>query len=67
MEMHNFELVAPDGRIGTVDDCYFDEDRWAIRFVVVDADPWLMRHDVLISPLSVRRIEWGERRLPPCG
>ena len=62
-EMHNFELVSPDGRIGTVDDCYFDKDRWAIRYVAVDADSRLMRHRVLISPLSVRRIEWGERRL----
>lgn len=62
-EMKNFELVATDGRIGTVDDCYFDEDRWTIRYVVVDAGPRLLGHRVLISPISVRRIEWGERRL----
>jgi uncharacterized protein YrrD len=62
-EMHNFELVATDGRIGTVDDCFFDDDRWAIRYVVVGAGLCLPRHRMLISPISVRRIEWRERRL----
>ena len=62
-EMHNFELVATDARVGTVDDCYFDEERWAVRYVVVDAGPPLLGHRVLISPISVKRIEWGERRL----
>lgn len=62
-EMRNFELVATDGSIGTVDDCYFDEDRWAIRYVVAHPGSSLMGHRGLISPISVRRIEWGERRL----
>jgi hypothetical protein len=29
--MKKFEIVATDGRIGAVDDFYFDDERWAIR------------------------------------
>ena len=62
-EIHNFELVAPDGGVGTVEDCYFDEDRWAIRYLAVDADRWLPGHRLLISPISIGGIDWGKRRL----
>ena len=62
-EMHDFELVATDGPVGTIEDCYVDEDRWAIRYLVVDARACRLGHRALISPVSVRRIEWSERRL----
>jgi len=58
-----FEIVATDGRIGAVDDFYFDDQRWAIRYVVVDTGRWLPGRRVLISPLSVTLTEWSEQRL----
>lgn len=30
------DIVARDGRIGSVDDVYFDDARWAVRYLVVD-------------------------------
>jgi uncharacterized protein YrrD len=62
-EMNKFEIVASDGRIGSVVDFYFDDERWAIRYIVVDTGRWLSGRRVLISPLSISRTEWGERRL----
>ena len=62
-EMKKFEVVATDGRIGSVDDFYFDDERWAIRYVVVTAGRWPPGRRVLISPLSVSGIEWGDQRL----
>ena len=62
-EMYNFELVATDGGIGRVEDCYVDEDHWAIRYLAVDAGRWLPGHRALISPISVTGIEWNARRL----
>jgi hypothetical protein len=58
-----FEIVATDGRIGAVDDFYFDDERWAIRYVVVDTGRWLPGRRVVISPLSVGHFEWGAQRL----
>ena len=61
--MKKFEIVATDGRIGAVDDFYFDDERWAIRYVVVDTGRWLPGRRVLISPLSISHFEWGAQRL----
>jgi hypothetical protein len=61
--MQKFEIEATDGRIGSVDDLYFDDERWAVRYIVVDTGAWLPGRRVLISPLSVTRCDWGEQRL----
>jgi hypothetical protein len=62
-EIRKFEVAANDGRIGSVDDFYFDDERWAIRYAVVDTGHWLPGRRVLISPLSISRTDWNDRRL----
>lgn len=62
-EMRKFRIVAADGRIGSIDDFYFDDERWGIRYVVVDTRRWLPGRRVLISPLSISRTEWNEQQL----
>lgn len=62
-QMTKFEIVAADGRVGSVDDFYFDDERWAIRYVVVDTGLWVEGRRVLISPLSVSRTDWEGQRL----
>jgi len=47
-------IAATDGDIGSVDDLYFDDLTWTIRYVVVDTGTWLPGRQVLISPRSVR-------------
>lgn len=61
--MKRFAIAATDGPIGSVDDFYFDAERWAMRYLVVDTGKWLPGRRVLISPVSVVRAEWGEQRL----
>lgn len=46
-------IVARDGRIGSVQDVYFDDERWAVRYLVVDTGNWLPGRQVLISPRQV--------------
>lgn len=46
-------LKAIDGEIGRVEDCFFDDRAWAIRYLVVDTGEWLASRKVLISPYSV--------------
>jgi hypothetical protein len=43
---------ATDGEIGTIEDLYFDDEQWTVRFVVVSTGAWLGR-SVLLSPISV--------------
>lgn len=48
-------ITATDGTIGHVAEVYFDDDAWAVRYLVVDTDSWLSGREVLISPYAVRQ------------
>jgi hypothetical protein len=62
-QLKGLVIRATDGEIGTVDQLYFDDDTWAIRYVTVDTGGWIGGRDVLISPMSVVSIDWPSRRL----
>ncbi len=51
-------VLATDGEIGAVDDFFFEEDRWAVRYLYVDTGRWLSGKRVLISPMSVA-VPWN--------
>ncbi len=55
---------ATDGTIGKVKDFYFDDDEWAVRYLVVDTGSWLDSRQVLISPISLLKPDWAARTLP---
>jgi hypothetical protein len=59
-----YTINAVDGAIGTVDDFYFDDDDWSIRYLVVDTGSWLSVRNVLISPGAIRHPDWMDRVLP---
>ena len=44
------KLRALDGEIGHVRDFYFDDQNWAVRYVVADTGGWLPGRLVLLSP-----------------
>ena len=49
-QLYGHSLGTAEGEIGTVKDFYFDDQHWAIRYVVVDTGAWLSGRLVLISP-----------------
>lgn len=61
--LKGFVIAATDGDIGELKDVYFDDELWAIRYLVVDTGDWLPGRKVLISPLSVGTIDWTARRI----
>ncbi len=50
-----------DGDIGKIIDVFFDDDRWTIRYLVVETDQWLKGRRVLISPGSLNKVEWKQK------
>lgn len=44
-------IRATDGNLGIVDEFYFDDKTWMIRYIVVETGNWLSGRKVLISPL----------------
>lgn len=63
-ELNGFKISADDGELGEVEQLYFDDHAWTVRYFVVDTGKWLPGRQVLISPASVGRPNWSRRRLP---
>lgn len=63
-ELRGLSVEATDGPVGRVCDAYFDDEAWAIRFLVVDTGSWLKGRRVLISPIAIGNPDWSARRLP---
>ncbi len=54
-------IGATDAEVGKVKDAYFDDQHWAVRYLVVDTGGWLSGRKVLISPLSINETDWNAR------
>jgi len=48
--LYGRKLGALDGEIGQVEDFYFDDRNWVVRYVVADTASWLTGLQVLLSP-----------------
>lgn len=56
-----YHISATDGQIGHIEDFLVDDADWRIRFLKVDTKNWWPGERVLISPLSVLKIDWADR------
>jgi hypothetical protein len=62
-QLKGLTIRARDGEIGTLDQFYFDDESWAIRYLVVNTGGWLSGRLVLVSPIAIRQAEWQSKRL----
>jgi uncharacterized protein YrrD len=51
--LQGYKLNSLDGEIGKVKEFYFDDQYWAIRYLVADTGNWLTERQVLISPYAL--------------
>ena len=63
-DLIGYTIHATDGEIGKVNDIYFDDHTWAVRYLVVRAGRWLSARKVLISPVAAGKPDWRSRTLP---
>lgn len=57
-------VQALDGDLGSVQDFYFDDERWALRYAIVDTGTWLPGRRVVLSIMSLMAPDWEAGRLP---
>jgi len=57
------KLAALDGDIGHVQDFYFDDKTWVIRYLVADTGSWLSGRQVLLSPHAFGKYDQYETTL----
>jgi sporulation protein YlmC with PRC-barrel domain len=55
-DLEGYSVRATDGDVGSVSNFLVDDERWAVRYLVVEAEPG---RQVLISPISFQRVDWG--------
>lgn len=58
------ELEATDGVLGNVEDFYFDDSTWTIRYLVVKTGSWLTGRKVLISRSALIQQSWASGKFP---
>ena len=56
-----YAIRATDGDLGKVDEFYFDDHTWTIRYVVVETGSWLSDRKVLLSPVALGEPDWESR------
>ena len=63
-DLEGYMVTASDGDIGSVADFLLDDERWVVRYLVVQTGGFLSLEgrQVLISPISFREADWSSRR-----
>jgi len=57
-EVTGYHIEASDGPIGHVEDFLVRDGEWRIDYLVIDTNNWWAGTGVLISPKSVKEIDW---------
>lgn len=58
-EVTGYHIEATDGQIGHIEDFLVEDADWSIRYVVADTRNWWPGKKVLISPRSVKDVDWA--------
>jgi hypothetical protein len=61
-DLERYKVSASDGGVGSVVNFLFDDERWAVRYLVVDSGGVFGARRVLISPISFGVVDWSSRR-----
>jgi hypothetical protein len=63
-DLRGYTIRALDGDIGEVNDFYFDDRGWIMRYLVVDTANWLSDRQVLITPEALGQPDWESQIFP---
>ena len=61
--LNGYSLQATNGELGKVKDVFFDDEKWTIRYLVVETGNWLNSRRVLISPYSISGVNEADESI----
>jgi len=61
--LRGYKLHSLDGDIGKVEEFYFDDRHWVIRYLVANSGNWLTGRQVLISPYALVAVNSEEQNI----
>lgn len=59
--LQGYGILATDGEIGSVDDFFFDDETWNIRYLVANTGSWLLSRRVLLPTAVLIEPEEGTK------
>jgi hypothetical protein len=62
-DLESFAIHATDGDLGLVNDFYFDDKQWVVRYLVVETGSWSESKKVLLSPISIKHLNREDKTL----
>jgi len=62
-DLEAYRLHATDGDIGHLEEFYFEDRNWSIRYFVVEIGTWLHSKRVLIAPSSITGVDKANRAI----
>jgi len=61
-ELERYKVNATDGNIGSVVNFLLDDQRWTVRYLVVETGSFFSERRVLITPISFRQVDWSTKQ-----
>jgi hypothetical protein len=61
-DLERYTVRASDGDVGSVVNFLLDDERWTVRYLVVETTGFFDGRRVLISPISFRGADWSTKR-----
>jgi len=58
-DLVGFRICAADGPIGRVQDLYFDDQQWTVRYLGVAIGAWFSDRQVLLSSALIKEPDWS--------
>lgn len=62
-DLKGYSLLASDGEIGKIEQIYFDDRRWIVRYFIVRTGSWLLGSDALIAPRLLQGVDVENKRI----
>jgi hypothetical protein len=63
-ELRGYQLTTQDGDVGKIHEFFFNDDIWAVVYLVVDIGGWFAGRRVLISPQAVGQPDYARQNIP---
>jgi len=61
--LKGYSLTSLDGDIGSASEFFFDDQFWAIRYLVANTAGWLSSRKVLLSPYSLNSVDTAKEKV----
>lgn len=62
-DLKGYDIVATDGEIGNIEEFYFDDTNYVIRYIVANTGSWLTGKQNLISPFIITHLDKEARKI----